>query len=94
MFFTKLAVLLATSLAACTKCFLATGLLALTEANLQALHKTLVCLAITVAADSTCGSHGITATPSASFQYLLLRGVGVEQTLAGHTDCLISFSKL
>ena len=57
IFFTRLAVLLATSLAACTKCFLATGLLVLPEANLQALHNTLVCLAITVAAASTCGSH-------------------------------------
>ena len=57
MFFTRFAVLLATSLAAWTKCFLATGLFVLPEANLQALHKTLVCLAITVAAASTCGSH-------------------------------------
>ena len=57
MFFTRLAVLLATSLAAWTKCFLATGLFVLPEANLQALHNTLVCLAITVAAASTCRSH-------------------------------------
>jgi len=64
MFFTKLAVLLATSLAACTKCFLATGLLVFPEANLQALHNTLVCLAITVAADSTCGSHDYINTPT------------------------------
>ncbi len=53
MFLTRLAVLLATSLAACTKCFLATGLVVLLLACLQALHRTLVCLAITVAAAST-----------------------------------------
>ena len=46
--------LLATSLAACTKCRLATGLLVLLEATLQALQRTLVCLAITVAAANTC----------------------------------------
>ena len=45
--------LLATSLAACTKCLLATGLLVLLLATLQALHRTLVCFAITVAAAST-----------------------------------------
>ena len=55
MFLTRLAVLLATSLAACTKCLLATGLLVLLEACLQALHSTLVCLAITVAAARTWG---------------------------------------
>ena len=54
MFLTRLAVPLATSLAACTKCLLATGLLVLLLATLQALHSTLVCLAITVAAASTC----------------------------------------
>ena len=53
IFFTKLAVLLATSFAACTKCLLATGLLVLLDATLHALHSTLVCLAITVAAAST-----------------------------------------
>ena len=50
MFLTRLAVALATSLAACTKCFLATGLFVLLEASLQALHNVLVCLAMTVAA--------------------------------------------
>ena len=45
---------LATSLAACTKCFLATGLLVLLLATLQALQRRLVCLAITVAAANTC----------------------------------------
>ena len=54
MFLTSPAVLLATSLAAWTKCFLATGLLVLLLATLQALHRTLVCLAITVAAAKTC----------------------------------------
>jgi len=94
MFFAKFAVQLATSLAACTKCFLATGLLVLPEANLQALHKILVCLAITVAADSTCASHRIIAHTLNHTYYLLLRGVGVVQTLAGYTNSLVSFSKL
>lgn len=53
MFFTRLAVLLATSFAAVTKCFLATGLVVLCDAVLQALHNTLVCFAMTVAAAST-----------------------------------------
>lgn len=53
MFFTRLAVLLATSFAAVTKCFLATGLVVLWEAVLHALHNTLVCFAMTVAAAST-----------------------------------------
>ena len=46
--------LLATSLAACTKCLFATGLAVLLLATLQALHSTLVCLAMTVAAAKTC----------------------------------------
>jgi len=46
-----LAVLVATSFADCTKCRLATGLLVLVDACLHALHKTAVCLAITLAAD-------------------------------------------
>ena len=53
IFLTRLAVALATSLAACTNCFLATGLAVRLEASLQALHSVPVCLAITVAADST-----------------------------------------
>lgn len=53
MFFTRLAVLLATSFAAVTKCFLATGLVVLWEAVLHALHNTLVCFAMTVAAART-----------------------------------------
>ena len=53
IFLTRLAVELATSLAAWTKCLLATGLLVLLEATLQTLHRMLVCLAITVAAAST-----------------------------------------
>ena len=51
--FTKLAVLLATSLADCTKCLLATGLLVLDEAKRHVLHSDDVCLATIVAADST-----------------------------------------
>ena len=53
MAFTRLAVLLATSLALCTKCRLATGLEVLLEARRQALHRADVCLATTVAADNT-----------------------------------------
>jgi len=48
---TKLAVLFATSFADWTNCRLATGLSVFVDANLQALHKPAVCLAITVAAD-------------------------------------------
>ena len=54
MFLIRAAVALATSLAACMKCFLATGLLVLLEAALQAWQSVLVCLAITVAAARTC----------------------------------------
>ena len=53
MALTRLAVLLATSLALCTKCRLATGLEVLLEARRQALHRADVCLATTVAADNT-----------------------------------------
>lgn len=52
--FTKLAVLLATSFALCTKCRFATGLSVLLDARRHALHRAEVCLATTVAADSTC----------------------------------------
>ena len=54
MFFTRDAVALATSLAACMKCFLATGLLVLLDACLQAWQRVLVCLAMMVAAARTC----------------------------------------
>lgn len=54
MVFTKLAVLLATSLADWTKCLLAAGLVVLEEASRQALHSADVCLATMVAAESTC----------------------------------------
>ena len=54
MVLTKLAVLLATSLADWTKCLLATGLVVLEEARRQALHSAEVCLATMVAAESTC----------------------------------------
>ena len=54
MALTRAAVLLATSLALCTKCRLATGLAVLEEARRQALQSAEVCLATTVAADSTC----------------------------------------
>ena len=50
---TRLAVLLATSLADWTKCLLATGLLVLEEARRQVLHRVDVCLATTVAAERT-----------------------------------------
>lgn len=53
MVLTRLAVLLATSLADWTKCLLATGLAVLDEAMRQALHKAEVCLATMVAADRT-----------------------------------------
>ena len=58
MFLTRLAVALATSLAACTNCFLATGLAVRLEASLQALQSVPVCLAITVAADNTYNRGG------------------------------------
>lgn len=54
MVLTKLAVLLATSLADCTNWRLATGLAVRDEARRQALHRAEVCLATMVAADSTC----------------------------------------
>lgn len=54
MVFTKLAVLLATSLADWTKCLLADGLVVLEEARRQALHSADVCLATMVAAERTC----------------------------------------
>lgn len=54
IFFTKFAVLLATSFADCTNCLLAAGLLVLAEAALHALHKADVCLATDVAAPRTC----------------------------------------
>lgn len=50
---TRLAVVLATSLADCTNCLLATGLGVLDEARRQALHSAEVCLATMVAAEST-----------------------------------------
>lgn len=50
---TRLAVVLATSLADCTNCLLATGLGVLDEARRQALHRAEVCLATMVAADRT-----------------------------------------
>lgn len=50
---TRLAVVLATSLADWTNCLLATGLVVLEEASRQALHSAEVCLATMVAADST-----------------------------------------
>ncbi|KAF6039201.1 hypothetical protein EB796_002493 [Bugula neritina] len=49
----KMSSVLATSLALCTNCLLATGLFVLPEAILQALHNADVCLATTVAADNT-----------------------------------------
>lgn len=68
MVLTRLAVLLATSLADWTNCLLATGLVVLEEASLQALHKAEVCLATMVAADSTCN---ITDTNKAHQQFYI-----------------------
>ena len=53
MVLTRLAVVLATSLADWTNCLLATGLGVLEEARRQALHSAEVCLATMVAAEST-----------------------------------------
>lgn len=53
---TRLAVLLATSLADWTNCRLATGLAVLEEARRQALHSADVCLATMVAAERTLGN--------------------------------------
>lgn len=53
MLLTRLAVLLATSFADCTKCFLATGLLVFDEATRHILHRAEVCLATSVAAAKT-----------------------------------------
>lgn len=52
---TRLAVLLATSLADCTNWRLAVGLAVRAEARRQLLHNAEVCLATMVAAESTCG---------------------------------------
>ena len=49
-----MAVALATSLADCTNCFLATGLEVLELATRQELQSALVCLAITVAEVKIC----------------------------------------
>ena len=54
MALTRLAVLLATSLADCTKWRFATGLFVLDEARRHVLHRADVCLATMVAADNTC----------------------------------------
>lgn len=51
---TRLAVLLATSFALCTKWRFATGLAVFEDARRQALQRADVCLATTVAADKTC----------------------------------------
>lgn len=55
MVFTRLAVLLATSLADWTNWRLATGLAVREEARRHVLHRAEVCFATMVAADSTCG---------------------------------------
>lgn len=68
MVFTRLAVLLATSLADWTKCLLATGLPVLDEAMRQALHKAEVCLATIVAADRTYKARTGLGAPEASVQ--------------------------
>lgn len=58
MVLTRLAVVLATSLADWTNCLLATGLEVLEEARRQALHSAEVCLATIVAADNTWQTKG------------------------------------
>lgn len=67
MVFTRLAVLLATSLADWTNWRLATGLAVREEARRHVLHRAEVCFATMVAADSTCreeqGKAGSTMTP-------------------------------
>lgn len=68
MVFTRLAVLLATSLADWTKCLLATGLPVLDEAMRQALHRAEVCLATIVAADRTYKAGTGLGAPHASVQ--------------------------
>lgn len=68
MVFTRLAVLLATSLADWTKCLLATGLPVLDEAIRQALHRAEVCLATIVAADKTYKAGTALGAPRASVQ--------------------------
>lgn len=57
MVLTRLAVLLATSLADWTKCLLAAGLVVLDDARRQALHRAEVCLATMVAAERTWATH-------------------------------------
>lgn len=57
MVLTRLAVVLATSLADCTNCLRATGLEVLEEARRQALQRAEVCLATIVAADRTWCTH-------------------------------------
>lgn len=56
---TRLAVLLATSLADCTNWRLAVGLAVRAEARRQLLHSAEVCLATMVAAESTCGDRHV-----------------------------------
>lgn len=65
MVFTRLAVLLATSLADCTNWRLATGLAVREEARRHVLHRAEVCLATMVAADSTWGGEQGEAGPAA-----------------------------
>ena len=66
MVFTRLAVLLATSLADWTNWRLATGLAVREEARRHVLHRAEVCFATMVAADSTCGEEHGEAVPTVS----------------------------
>lgn len=75
MVFTRLAVLLATSLADWTKCLLATGLAVLDEAMRQALHRAEVCLATMVAADRTYKAWSWVAAPHGQCRGVQVRGV-------------------
>lgn len=65
---TRLAVLLATSLALWTNCLFATGLDVLEEASRQALHKAEVCLATIVAAERTLGKDNKWILPAKKHQ--------------------------
>lgn len=59
MVLTRLAVLLATSLADWTKCLLAAGLVVLDDARRQALQRAEVCLATMVAAERTWATQSV-----------------------------------
>lgn len=89
MVFTRLAVLLATSLADWTKCLLATGLAVLDEAMRQALQRAEVCLATIVAADRTYKARGeVGGTPRFSAESLEASNSHVQNL--GNNTCTSS----